>query len=161
MSLSRRHFLLATSGAAATFILPSFYEKALRHLERVGEPLIIVPPDPKIELFAVDRGGYGYELNWGDPWAEPSRMTIREFADHYGHGDPEAWYREGWCFEEDEKVDFGAEMDYDYVVDFWCRQESPNALAFHLLDGLDLGPSLNDVNAVGELRFIDGPCPGK
>jgi hypothetical protein len=160
MSISRRQFLLATGSSAVGFILPSFYEKALSFIEDYGEPLIVSPPDPKIELFAVDRGGFGYEFNLGDPWCEPPDMTIREFANRYGHGDPEAWYRENWCREEDQEVDLAAQMNYDYVLDFWCRAESPNALAYRLLEDLDLGPSLSGVNAVGELSFIDGPCPG-
>jgi len=157
MDTSRREFVL---GTAAGFILPSFYEKVLSYWERTGEPLIIVPPEPKIELFAVDRGFGAFELNLGDPWAGPPRMTIREFANLYGDGDPETWYREGWCGDENEAVDWDSEMDPNWVLDSWCRTESPNAKAYDLLDQLDLGPTLVGAEAVGELQFIDGPCPG-
>ena len=40
------------------------------------------------------------------------------------------------------------------------RTDSPNARAYRLLENLDLGPSLTGQDAVGELRFMDGPCPG-
>ena len=46
------------------------------------------------------------------------------------------------------------------VVDTWARVDSPNAKAFRLLEDLDLGPNLVGKDAVGEIRFIDGPCPG-
>ena len=45
-------------------------------------------------------------------------------------------------------------------MDFWCRTDSPNARAYRLLEKLDLGPNLTGKDAVGEINFIDGPCPG-
>ena len=51
-------------------------------------------------------------------------------------------------------------MDWWEVVDCWSREDSPNARAFNLLADLDLGPTLSGQDAVGEIRFIDGPCPG-
>jgi hypothetical protein len=85
-------------------------------------------------------------------------MTVREFARRYWGG--EEAYRLDWCWDEDEDVDFDAQMDWWDVVDNWARVDSPNAKAYRLLEDLDLGPDLVGENAVGEIRFIDGPCPG-
>jgi hypothetical protein len=46
------------------------------------------------------------------------------------------------------------------VVDTWSYIDSPNAKAYRLLEDLDLGPDLVGKDAVGEIRFIDGACPG-
>jgi hypothetical protein len=51
-------------------------------------------------------------------------------------------------------------MDWWDVVDTWARVDSPNARAYHLLEDLDLGSNLIGTDAIGEIRFIDGPCPG-
>jgi hypothetical protein len=155
MSISRRQFIL---GTAAGLILPSYYDKVFSYWENHGEPLIEVPRSSEIDLIAIDRGGDGLELNWGDPNAEPPEMTVRKFAHRYYGSEDE--YRDAWCWEEDEEVDFDADMDPEYVLDFWARSDSPNARAYRLLEDLDLSPHLSGEDAVGELRFIDGPCPG-
>ena len=59
MTMSRREFFLATSGAAAGFVLPSYYEKVLEFTESSGEPLLEVPRNPKIVLNAVARAADG------------------------------------------------------------------------------------------------------
>ena len=46
------------------------------------------------------------------------------------------------------------------MLDAWSYRNSPNARAYHLLNGLDLGSELRASNGAGELRFIDGACPG-
>ncbi len=129
----------------------------IAYWENHGEALIEVPKTTEIELIAVDRGGDGLELNWGDPWEGPPKMTVREFARRYCGG--EEAYRIDWCWEEEE-VDFDAQMDWWDVVDCWARVDSPNAKAYRLLENLNLGPDLVGKDAVGEIRFIDGPCPG-
>ena len=157
MTMSRREFFLATSGAAAGFILPSFYEKVLEFTESFGEPLLDLPRNPKIVLTAADWAGDGdYELNWGTPAEEPPEMTIREFALRYWGSEKD--YLEAWYIGED--IDFDAKANWYDVVDCWCRKDSANAKAYRLLEGLDLGASLSGADAVGEVEFIDGPCPG-
>jgi hypothetical protein len=154
MSISRRHFIV---GTAAGLILPSYYDKALAYLENHDEPLIEIPRQVHTDLFAVGQGaGNGFQLNLGDPWAGPPVMTIREFAvEHCGS---EEAYQEEWC--DGEEVDFDDFVAPEIVVDFWARTDSPNARAYRLLKRLDLGPELTGEDAVGEIRFIDGPCPG-
>ena len=153
MSISRRQFIL---GTAAGLILPSYYDKVLAYWENHGEALIEVPKKTEIELLAVDRGGDGLELNWGDPWEEPPEMTVREYARRY-FGDEEYFIE---LREEDPDIDLDAPMDWWNVVDSWSYIDSPNAKAYRLLEDLDLGPNLVGKDAVGEILFIDGPCPG-
>lgn len=153
MSISRRQFIL---GTAAGLILPSYYDKVLAYWESHGEALIEVPKKTEIELIAVDRGGDGLQLNWGDPWEEPPEMTVREFARRY-FGDEEYFIE---LREEGPDIDLDAQMDWWDVVDCWGRVDSPNAKAYRLLESYDLGPDLVGKDAVGEILFIDGPCPG-
>ena len=154
MSISRRQFIL---GTAAGLILPSYYDKVFTFFQNTGEPLLEIPKQAGIDLFAVNQGaGHGYALNVGDPWAEPPAMTIREFAlEHCGS---EEEYQEYWC--DGEEVDFDDFVDPEFVVEYWACSDSPNAQAFYLLEGLDLGSDLEGEKAVGEIRFIDGPMPG-
>ena len=152
MSISRRQFIL---GTASGLILPSYYDKVLAYFENHGEPLIEIPKQVDTELLVVDEYG-SYQFHLGDPWAEPPEMTVREFALEHCGG--EEAYQEDWCDGAD--VDFDDFVDPEIVIDYWARHDSSNAQAFYLLEGLDLGPDLNRKNAVGEIRFIDGACPG-
>jgi len=152
MSISRRQFIL---GTASGLILPSYYDKVLTYFENHGEPLIEIPNQADTELLVVDEYG-SYEFHLGDPWAEPPVMTVREFALEYCGSEEE--YQEDWC--DGEEVDFDDFVDPEIVADCLARHGSSNAEAFYLLESLDLGPDLNGKDAVGEIRFIDGACPG-
>jgi len=152
VSLSRRHFVL---GTAAGLILPSYFEKALAFLENTGEPLLVPPTDAVVELIAMDWHAGGFELNLGDPYQEPPEMTVREFARRYWGG--EAAYLDAWGYDD---CDFARKMDFWEVIDCWGMKDSPNARAYRLLDGLDLGHQFAGPDAVGTLEFIEGPCPG-
>jgi hypothetical protein len=154
MTISRRHFLI---GIAPGLILPSFYDKALAFLAHHDRPLLELPPERQIELVAVDHGGGDYELNVGNPYREPPEMTVREYAVRYWGG--EEAYVEAWDCEPDE-VDWNATQEPWHVLEAWARQDSPNAEAYRLLEDLELGPSLSGPDAVGELIFTDGACPG-
>ena len=150
MSISRRQFIL---GTASGLILPSYYDKVFTFFENHGEPLIEIPKQADTELLIVDEY---LQFHVGDPCAEPPEMTVRAFAlEHCGS---EEAYQEDWC--DAEEVDFDAFQDPEIVIDYWARHDSSNARAFYLLEGLDLGPDLDRKNAVGEIRFIDGACPG-
>ena len=46
------------------------------------------------------------------------------------------------------------------TVDVRCLTDSPNARAYRLLEGLDLGPDFNSPDAVGEIKFIECPSIG-
>lgn len=154
MDTSRREFLLGSAGAVAGLILPSYYDKVFTYFENTGEPLIEAPRDPKIQLYAVDRGGYGLELNWGDPWTDLPEMTIRELAERYWGGVEE--YLEA-C--DGEEVDLDALADSYMVIDCWGPKDSSHARAYRLLENIDLGPTLSGAEAVGGLEFIIGGTP--
>ena len=62
--------------------------------------------------------------------------------------------------EEDEDIDLDVQMDWWDVIDTWAYIDSPNAKAYRLLESLDLGPGLIGKDAIGEIQFIDGACPG-
>ncbi|MDA9983097.1 hypothetical protein N9H39_10310 [Gammaproteobacteria bacterium] len=155
--MNRRQFLLTTSGGAAGYILPSFFDKAFDFVEQFGEPLIVKPQHVTKDIFVCDRDGF-LEFNLGNPNEEPTEMTYREYLERYFHGGVKAFIDE---FTESElEHDLDEILGYLDVVDAWCRIDSPNAKAYRLLDGLDLGPNFNSPGAVGEIQFIDGACPG-
>jgi len=153
MTISRRQFIL---GTASGLILPSYYETVLGYFENHGEPLIEVPKQFDTDLVAVEYGRGAFQLNLGDPDAEPPEMTVREYALEFCGS--EEVYQSEWC--DGEEVDFDALIDYEFVIDSWARTDSPTAHAYFLLESLDLGPELTGADAVGEIRFIDGACPG-
>ncbi len=82
-------------------------------------------------------------------------MTVRDYAIRYFGSEKEYAF---WLEEND--VDFDRVMDFWEVVDTWARRDSANARAYRLLEDLDLGPEFNGKDPVGEIRFIDGACPG-
>ena len=153
MSISRRQFIL---GTAAGLILPTYFDKIFAYFENTGEALLEVPQQAEIEMIASSElGGDAYELNLGNPFQEPPEMTVREYAIRYFGS--EAEWLECNGYEDD---DFDRVMDFWEVIDAWARSDSPNARAYRLLENLDLGPQLTGADAVGEIQFIDGPCPG-
>ena len=158
MSITRRQFLFSIPAAGAGFILSSFFDKAVDALAKTGEPLIVPPREATIELLAVDHGTGEFQLNVGDPWLGPPSMTLREYIDDYSGCDVDMYLAEN--FDADEVVDLDAEVDEWRVMDAWAATDSPNVIAYNLLDCLDLGPNLDGPDAVGELQFINGACPG-
>jgi hypothetical protein len=159
MPITRRQFLLGTSTG---LILPSYYDKVVSYFENHGEPLIIAPKHPKEILYACSEfAANGFELKLGHPEMGPPEMTIREFCLAYGEGNPEKWWRESWlCPDDPESIDMDAQMEPDFVMDWWVRKDSSSALAYRYLEDLDLGPHLAGYKVVGGLNFIDGASPG-
>ena len=82
-------------------------------------------------------------------------MTLREYIENY-FGD-EKQYLEGSELNESalNKV-----MDYWEVVNVWAYNDSPNAGAYRLLESYGLNAPVDRQRAIGEIRFIDGACPG-
>jgi hypothetical protein len=117
MTISRRQFIL---GTASGLILPSYYETVLGYFENHGEPLIEVPKQFDTDLVAVEYGRGAFQLNLGDPGAEPPEMTVREYALEFCGS--EEVYQSEWC--DGEEVDFDALIDYEFVIDSWARTDS-------------------------------------
>ena len=153
MSISRRQFILGASGAAAGFILPSFYDKALSYFENHGEPLIVLPKESDIELLVCNYGSY--QLHLGDPTKGPPAMTYREYA-IWNYGSVEDYLYDS----DPEDIDLDAIVEPWMVEENWYRSDGTTAQAYHLLAPYDLGPEFSGAESVGSLEFIDGPCPG-
>ena len=155
MTLSRRHFLL---GAGAGLILPEFFDKAWAFVETRGEPLLVAPKTAEITLNACDRewDGESFDLCWGDPWAQPPEMTIREITEREGIS------LEEWTGVSDEELwgDVDSPADWETICSHWGRTDSPSARAYYLLSDMDLGPKLRRPNTEGEIRFLDSPTIG-
>lgn len=156
MSITRRQFLISTTAGGVGLILPSYYEKVCSFFENHGEPLLETPTRFDNDLYA-DFQGPDYQLNLGKPVYELPKMTMREVIERY-------YWPDYWQEIKDEygltEADLDKLADEDYYMDAWCRSDSPNERAFHLLDGLDIGTELRHGTQVGGLVFYDGPMPG-
>jgi len=151
MSISRRQFIL---GTAAGLILPSYYDKVLTYFENHGGPLIEIPKQVAVDLYAVDWGGGIIDFHLGEIANEPpGPMTLREYATCYFGG--EQGYLDAYGCERDE-VDFDETAYPSMVETTWTRNNSV-AKAHRLLERLDLGSDFGSDDAVGQLEFVD--CP--
>ena len=155
MSITRRQFLLGMTGTAAGLVVPTYLARATQFLEETGSPLIQPPDKITTELYAEEYYGE-FRLLLGADDSEPESMTCREYAEYVGYDSAEE-FRNSWGIEEEE---LDEEIDYQFVVDHWARHEHPQALAYDLLDRLDLMPKDGDSSSVGNLHFIDGYFPG-
>jgi len=157
MSITRRQFLISTTRSGVGLILPSYYEKVYSFFENHGEPLLEVPSRFSEDLYA-DFNGPDYQLNLGKPVYELPKMTWREVFERY-HG----WLPDPEELEDEFGItagDLDNPADEDAYMDSWCRSDSPNAEAFHLLESLDIGTGIRHGDQVGGLVFYDGPMPG-
>ena len=156
MSITRRQFLISTTSGGAGLILPSYYEKVSSYFENHGEPLLESPLRISENLFAdLDAD---FQLNLGLPATELPEMTWREVIERY-HG----WMPDPDRLEDELGItvaDLDKPADEDAYLDSWCRADSPNVQAYHLLECLDIGTELRHGNQVGGLLFYDGPMPG-
>ncbi|MHA7816428.1 MAG: hypothetical protein ACX93N_08135 [Pseudohaliea sp.] len=150
--ISRREFLV---GIGAGLILPKFFDRALAAYDNFGEAILEAPQVPNPSILTARTYGDGYQLLLGDPDEQPPEsMTLREYVERYGYWDMET-AEENWDMALDDQMDF-----WQYF-DTWCREDSPNARAYHLLDSYDLGSLRgHGREKAGEIEFIDGPCPG-
>jgi hypothetical protein len=158
--MDRRSFLV---GAGSAIITTSFYKDVVRYTERKDAPLIVPPDNYNAILYALDDEYGGFDLylgkhpledhppswTWGE-YLEGARgwdkKQVRQFlAENYGVS-----LREARDF-----VDHPASEDD--VLEWYLRRRSASAKAFYELQQLDLGP---EFDGEGEIRFIDGPCPG-
>lgn len=165
--ITRRGFLLGGAATTASgLILPSFFERALAHVENHGEPLLEAAGGASEQLFASYDNISSWVLSVGEPLDEVPVMTYAEL-----------WTEQYGSFEEGLVVDQGftlAELesdpelracipDPDDAAPDWQVLDSitlPEAEAYHLLSSLDLGPWNDYDEALGDLVFWDGPCPG-
>ena len=154
--ITRRKFLV---GAGSALTLP-IVDKFIWHIDNKGQPLIEKPSNPGQVLY-VNRD-YDYQINLGRPLEEYPTATWREFlVDKLGYKTPTtlSQFRELY-------YDYGMkprelDADCDCYFEYWDRTESPNALAYNLLEGIDVGLKLAGTgDGLGGLEFIDGDAPG-
>jgi hypothetical protein len=156
--ITRRKFLI---GAGSVLTLP-LLNMFTWHLENMGVPLIEAPAQPKNVIYV--SAYMDYQLNLNEfPDKIPS-ITWREFLfEKLGYSVPK--HRRDFRRIYDEWGVMPHQFDdecEDYVWEpYWCRVESPNALAYDLLDRLEIGRELTGPGeAAGGLQFVDGPMPG-
>jgi hypothetical protein len=162
MSIDRRQFFL---GTAAGLILPSYFQKALSFLDTRGVPLLDAPVQVAHTLYArKEFKDGGYQLLLDEIDFELSKVTLREHAIEYC-GSPEDYVREMEGHDEEEKVnldgyDWDECVDEETVIESINRYDFPWGAAYDYLEHLDFGVGLEGAEAVGDLRFYDGCCPG-
>jgi hypothetical protein len=156
MSITRRQFLISSTRAGVGLILPSYYEKVFSFFENHGEPLLEAPARVEEDLYAWNDG-LSYQLNLGKPDEELPVMTWREIIERYHM---QGWWKELKEGYEITESDLDKPAWQDAYIDAWCRVDSPNAKAFHLLEYLDLGTGTLHGKLAGGLTFYDGPMPG-
>jgi len=130
----------------------SSYDKVFTFFENTGEAYLERPKQATTDLSAAVGRGEGFQLNLGDPYEEPPKLTYREYARYCMDNDEE--YLEELI---EEGYDLDAEMEFYDYIDEWAYRDSPNAKAYRLLENLDLGPDFDSEHAVGQLQFYD--CP--
>jgi hypothetical protein len=164
--ISRRGFLLGGAAASAGgLVLPSFFERALAHVEDRGEPLLEAARRAD-ELLCARYEVDGWVLSVGEPLEEvPVRTYAELWTEQYGSFEAGVLADQGFTFaelESDPELRACVPKPDDRAPD-WKVLDSivtPEAEAFHLLSRLDLGPWDGYDEALGDLVFWDGPCPG-
>ena len=155
---TRRTFLVGAS-AALTVPIVSNIEW---FIEAYGRPLI-EPPCNSLETLYI-YPDYDNQITLGPQSFDAQKTTWGEYvAKMIGKALPtRASELDLIC--EDLGVDptkLDLECDSNRWYDYWAYNHSPNATAYHLLDGLDLGPELRGgPGEVGSLSFVDGAAPG-
>jgi len=154
--ITRRTFLIG-AGSALTL---SIVDKFVWHLDNKGVPYIQKPENPSKVLF-VDRA-YDYEINLGRFPDDYPTGTWRELlVDMLGHKNPTALSQFKELYYDYGVKPHELDTECDDYYEYWCRIASPNALAYNLLEGLNIGTKLaGPGDEVGGLEFIDGDAPG-
>ena len=154
--ITRRTFLIG-AGSALTL---SIVDKFVWHLDNKGLPLIQKPKNPSKVLFV--NMAYENQINLGRPPFDPPTGTWRELlVDALGYKNPTTLSQFRKLYDDYGVKPRELDTECDCFFECWDRVASPNALAFKLLEDLDIGPKLaGPGDEVGGLEFIDGDAPG-
>jgi hypothetical protein len=159
MSPSRRFFLYG----AGALVTSAFAARAAGYARRTGAPLLITPDAFEGELHFYEDG----LLSLG-PWLpepEVPAPTWRHYLVEYA-GETLASQTdiERVCdLHSLEEEELERRLDSFAWADVWERQAGPAARAYHLLDGLGLGPERMPSRGDGWLKgltFTEGAHPG-
>jgi len=157
--ITRRTFLQASAAAAAGLILPSWLVQAENYIDIEARPFLESPTRSESTIYAVNDGN-DYYLALGKPLDDVPKMTWRElfasrfscdsFEEYFGTDDPEEL--KGYHLD-----DLAPEYE---VWDYWIAEGCEYAQAHDFLKTYDLGFDFNRENGIGEIDFVEGPCPG-
>ena len=165
--MNRRSFLIRSAGTIGALLTTQFLKEAQWLIANEEKPLLILPKESGIQtLYAAESEGK-FALFLGskpNEYIDP-QFTWEEFGNTaWGHSEVDTieYLMEslGLCkCQAEERLHERA--DDSEVFDWWLRHQSPNALAFNHLEGLDLGPEFGRGGiTAGGIRFIDGFHPG-
>ena len=163
--MERRQFLIG-SGSILT---ASFISKATVFAEKTKSVLPLMEQSNAKQTIYFVNNGFDYQLLLNQSGFDyPPAITYREALDRYF----------GVFIPQDKPLNrsdtrelsfdpglmpkqLDEEADFEFFGESWARTDSPNAEAYHLLDGLDLFDYSGDEGRlIGGLKFIDGPHPG-
>lgn len=168
--MRRREFLKVLGTISGSLLLPTPIARQIRESCILNKkPLLILPPDAKVEILAV-HDGWDYTLHIGDPDELLVTPSWAEWFEEQGIdvNDPEVVAEQLGCTpDEVEGQDLDTEID-SYAYDDWLslRQQSPEydsrAGAYEFLSDLPLCNSAKSHtgDALGALNFVDGDRPG-
>jgi len=174
-NISRRHFLI--NGAAflgACFVPINLINRAIEYQKASNMVLIEAPTQPKRLLYANSQDE-GWQFSLGAASTDfPQAPSWREyFTDIIGLNYSNTKEIQDWLhdtsYELEEPIEdwLSKDVDYDiwedYIEGAYAIKESPEALAFHYLDRLDLSNERfngSKGNELGDLEFYAGPMPG-
>lgn len=165
--MNRRSFLIRSSAAVGALLTSQFLKEAQWLIAQEDKPLLIEPKARCLEtLYAAPSEGKFALFLGGKPneYLDP-QFTWEEFGNiAWGHSENDTleYLRENYdlckCGAQDRLY---TKADDDLVLDWWLRHQSPNALAYKELEGIDLGPQFDVAGkTAGSIRFIDGFHPG-
>jgi hypothetical protein len=162
--LDRRRFLLGAGG----LLTAAFARKATVYSRTAGEPLVLPPARRSEETLCVysqdwvepPYGKWRVSLGPNQPFAPPP-PTWREHLRSVGCRLDTAEDIERIYFEKGlTPADLDKPLDGFGWEDMWDNVNGPQAKAYHLLRGLDLGSDL-DLRQAGQVIFVGcGGAPG-
>jgi hypothetical protein len=151
--LSRRGFLIGVGGLLTT----AFVKDAKAFVRRNEQPLLVPPPHIAETLYWYDNGDQGLLLTIGKWHFCPEPPTWREFF--VNEGIPHRTERDAHRILAEHNV---APAHYNEPVDaYWWEtrfdlKTGPTARAYHLLENINLGPTLEGSINQAHLVFSQG-----
>ncbi|RWK11863.1 hypothetical protein [Mesorhizobium sp.] len=163
MSIKRRMFLIGVGG----LLTSAFVGEALAFARKNGEPLILPARKPEETLYIYEQE-WSDDVKWRvslgpDEFEAPPPPTWREHLIGQGYRLATEADVERVCSERDLRPnELDTHIDGFGWEDLWDNINSPQARAYHLLKGLDLGSAPNSrLEQAGHIIFADhGGAPG-
>jgi hypothetical protein len=168
--MDRRQFLVRSAALAGVIITPKFVERAWEHQEVSNAPLLLKPQVKLrylLSAFPLDDHYSLDLLNVNGDELDTMPATFGLMLTKFGyqtHQEQIEFLMEGWALDASEAREMlMAPAPDDWAEIYWDRHGGPQALAHHLLKGLDLGAHFSkrkSPSRVGAVTFVDGYHPG-